>query len=241
MLAEYSKDRSLWHVALVGVNMGRRCSWDDLLAIFLVFLVFTSTAAIIPIVQMDPAFKRMRAREDCKTLAFAVKLLATLRAREAYRDKNGSEGDTWLLYTWNRRTSVTDNMGRWPNLSKTIRPWRCYKGNPNSLPKGFQSITEFLEDWHPDRVTDQNVLLKARRIGFDPWGRPYLINIGNMKEDVKPDPGFAFVTWVISAGPNGMIESSDRLPLELERKKISPMTYVPKDGDDIGYVVDETF
>ena len=220
--------------------MRKKWSWDDLLAIFLVFLVFASIVAIISIVRMDPAFKRMKAREDCETLACTIKLLAILRGRETYRDKIRSEGDTLLLYTWNRRTSVADNMGRWPHISETIRPWQCYKGNPISLPVSFQSVRGFLQDWDSDKMADQNLLLKAGRIGFDPWGRPYMINIGNIRGSVKPGPGFVFVVWAISAGPNGMIESSDRLPLGLEGREISPMTYVPK-GDDIGCVVGATF
>jgi hypothetical protein len=41
------------------------------------------------------------------------------------------------------------------------------------------------------------------KIGEDPWGNHYLVNIKNANPADKPDR----VIWVLSAGPNGKIET----------------------------------
>ncbi len=52
--------------------------------------------------------------------------------------------------------------------------------------------------------------------GPDPWGRRYVVNIGLIPSADSPteDRGPArFAVWVMSAGPNGVIETSYRQPI----------------------------
>ena len=46
----------------------------------------------------------------------------------------------------------------------------------------------------------------------DPWGNRYLVNIGLLKETASAGSGDASAVWVLSAGPNGNIETAFRLP-----------------------------
>ena len=46
----------------------------------------------------------------------------------------------------------------------------------------------------------------------DPWGNRYLVNIGLLKEPAPVGSGDASAVWVLSAGPNGNVETAYRLP-----------------------------
>jgi hypothetical protein len=66
-------------------------------------------------------------------------------------------------------------------------------------------------------------------LGSDPWGHRYIVNIGL----IDPSPGSHTSTgepksavWVLSAGPNGIIDTPFNQPL-------TPT--VTTGGDDIGY------
>jgi prepilin-type N-terminal cleavage/methylation domain-containing protein len=62
-------------------------------------------------------------------------------------------------------------------------------------------------------------------LGPDPWGNRYIVNIGQI--DAMQASGLGstkFAVWVISAGPNGIIETMPN----------RPFTNAPLGGDDIG-------
>ena len=46
----------------------------------------------------------------------------------------------------------------------------------------------------------------------DPWGNRYLVNIGLLEETAPAGSGDASAVWVLSAGPNGNVETAYRLP-----------------------------
>ena len=58
----------------------------------------------------------------------------------------------------------------------------------------------------------------------DPWGNRYLVNIGLLKETAPAGSGDASAVWVLSAGPNGNVETAYRLPAR--SAKVG--------GDDVG-------
>lgn len=208
---------------------------NDLLAALLVLITFAAIFAITRLVGFDPAFKRIRARENCQTLGRSIRLVSKLKRGKTGEAEIRGTGTT-LLYTWKGNSEVADNIARWPRISPKIRPWRYYKGIPKDLPSGVQNMKEFLKNFHPENRSEQDLLLSVRFIGFDPWGKPYLINIGNMGEKEAIEPGFVLLTWALSAGPNGVIETGDYLPSNSAGEGISQIGFAPS-GDDIGYVI----
>ena len=46
----------------------------------------------------------------------------------------------------------------------------------------------------------------------DQWGNRYLVNIGLPKKPAPAGSGDASAVWVVSAGPNGNVETAYRLP-----------------------------
>lgn len=205
------------------------------MALFLVLASFASILVVIPLVRMDPTFKSLRAREDCRMLAQVMKLLPRLRLQERGKAEIWTTRTT-LLYTWKETSDVADSIDRWPHFSETIRPWRYYRGITNDLPAGFQKVKKFLKNFHSDNKNEQDLLLRAASIGFDPWGKAYLINAGNMAEKEAIEPGFILLTWAISAGKNGAIETVDYVSLDLCRKDSSQISSAPR-GDDIGCMI----
>ena len=213
-------------------------NWNDLLAFLLVLVTFGSVIAVIPLVHDDPALKRARATEDCQMLARAIKILPKLQRRKSSRQERGIDSGT-LLYTWNQNVDRADRVGRWPRLSEEIRTWLHYSGSPATPPAGSQDVRAFLEGYLPDSLTEEERLMKAKRVGFDPWEKPYLINVGNMRNTIAPEPGIRLITWALSAGPNGIIETPDYLPLGIGEAGVSRDSDLTR-GDDIGCVVGES-
>ena len=212
-------------------------NWNDLLAFLLVLLTFGSVIAVIPLVQDDPALKRARARKDCEILGRTISILGRLKRTKISRQEKGSEGKT-LLYSWDENTDEGESVNRWPRMSEKITPWRYYPGSPKILPAGFQNVKAFLKGYVPDSLIEEERLMKAKRVGFDPWGRPYLINIGNMRNTKAPEPGNTLMTWALSAGPNGIIETPDCRPSDASEPEMTRDRDVTR-GDDIGYRVEK--
>lgn len=217
---------------LLRKNMWKTWKWDDLLAAILILMTVLSLFAVALLVRMDPAFKRIRAREECRILAQALELLAKTPPIESDKRKVWSESIA-LLYTW-EGTSTANNADKWPYLSPSIRPWRHYGMNAGYPPTRSQEVKEFLKEFRADNLREQDLLLKARSVGFDPWEKTYVINIGNMSEKENTEPGSRPLTWVLSAGPNGMLETPDFVFSDEER--LSGAGLVPG-GDDIGCVI----
>lgn len=63
------------------------------------------------------------------------------------------------------------------------------------------------------------------QLGFDPWGRTYIVSVGAMEANGRPvAPGAR--GWILSAGPNGVLETAPDASV--------------LGGDDIGMIVDGT-
>jgi hypothetical protein len=107
---------------------------------------------------------------------------------------------------------------------------------PNDFSATFQNVERFLKNLHSDDQSEQDLLSRASSIGLDPWGKRYLINIGNMRNKDAIESGSVLVTWAISAGPNGRIETPDYVPSHLVPKD-PPQLALPARGDDIGCVI----
>jgi hypothetical protein len=215
--------------------MRRRWNWNDILAFALVLLTFVSVIAVIPLVRDDPALKRARARQDCEILARAIRMLVGLDRTEISRHERGSESKT-LLYSWDENTGEADSAGRWPRMSEKITPWLYYTGAPKIPSAGFQNVKGFLQGYEPVGLIEEERLMKAKRVDFDPWGRPYLINIGNMRERRIPDTDAAMITMVLSAGPNGIIETPDYRRSGGSERETAETREITQ-GDDIGSIV----
>jgi hypothetical protein len=209
--------------------------WNDLLAFLLVLLTFVSIVVVIPLVQDDPGLKRVRATKECQALARAIRTLPELDQRESARRERGS-GSVAFLYTWDAKVDQPDSLDRWPHVSEKIRPWRDYKG-PSGVPStALWNVRKWLEGYMPDSLIEKERLMKAKRVGFDPWGRPYLINIGNMRKTGDTKPGVAWITWALSAGANGVIETLDYERVDPSEPEVTRDREVTQ-GDDIGCIV----
>ena len=111
--------------------------------------------------------------------------------------------------------------------------------SPDTHSARFQNVKAVLDGYAPDSLIEEERLMKAKRVGFDPWGRPYLINMGNMRSTGSPEPGIRLITWALSAGPNGIIETPDYLPLNTAETGVRRDSDITT-GDDIGCVVGES-
>jgi hypothetical protein len=106
----------------------------------------------------------------------------------------------------------------------------------NHFPDMFQNVKDFLKNFHSDDPREQDLLSRASSIGLDPWGKRYLINIGNMRNQEPIESGFMLLTWAMSGGPNGMIETPDYVSSDLGPKDLAQIAVSPR-GDDIGCVI----
>lgn len=209
--------------------------WDDFLGAGLVLAIFVSISAIPALLRMDPDYKRMRAREDCRILAQSFKVV--MRLEQKRREEGQAFGPcATLLYTCKSGGCAVETIQSWPRLSPRMRPWRYYEGAAKIAPGECQNAREFLQDFEPDNMGDKDLLLKAGFIDFDPWGKPYIINIGNMREKRAEEGGSVLLTWVISAGPNGLIETADCVALGPEGGEVPRISAATR-GDDIGCVI----
>jgi prepilin-type N-terminal cleavage/methylation domain-containing protein len=139
-------------------------------------------------------------------------------------------------------TNFYKDLSRWPNLGPTgAAVTGLYSGtiaNPvtPAPPTGFNGITGAgwaALVWDPlwnHLVTNGGLRYPnaaalenrwqgsyATQLPRDPWGRPYVINVGTLSLTGTPPPA----VWVLSAGPDGIIQTA--------------MTAASTAGDDVGY------
>ncbi len=60
------------------------------------------------------------------------------------------------------------------------------------------------KNWNPDGYLD--------RLPIDPWGNPYIIHVGAMEKDGSAIGGAGAKGWILSAGPNGVLETNPTDP-----------------------------
>ena len=152
--------------------------------------------------------KTAKARNETQVVAAAV--------TNAYKD----------LGRWpNRNTAVTDYGALYTGIvlpaatfiSAAATGWTAAGAGWNSLD------THLVTNGHayPAAGDTKWAGPYATTLPVDPWGRPYVINAANFTSVVVPP----IPTWVLSAGPNGLIETN-----------IAAATTVTG-GDDIGFRV----
>lgn len=92
-------------------------------------------------------------------------------------------------------------------------------GGPGDAPKGLEGSV-----WVGGRLGALDRYL-SRSLRPDPWGNRYLVNIGVVGADGPAASGSRpFAVWILSAGPNGIVETPYR----------DPATSSVLGGDDIG-------
>ncbi len=64
--------------------------------------------------------------------------------------------------------------------------------------------------------------------GADPWGNTYLVGAINFEDTTNGMP-----VWIISAGPDGIIQTNINSPVCFDGVSIDPITSVASVGDDI--------
>ncbi|MBF0099963.1 MAG: prepilin-type N-terminal cleavage/methylation domain-containing protein [Desulfobacterales bacterium] len=79
------------------------------------------------------------------------------------------------------------------------------------------------------------------RVGLDPWGLPYLININAFLRDMncddfKGEPGKTYTAWVISGGPNRIIDT----PVELDSGETTDKSQPKCGNDDVCFLLGST-
>jgi prepilin-type N-terminal cleavage/methylation domain-containing protein len=135
-------------------------------------------------------------------------------------------------------TNAYKDLGRWPNQNTPPPDYGGLYTGPTTPPAAFFGAatgwtaagagwnaldTHLVTNGHAYPATGDTKWAGpyATTLPVDPWGRPYVINAANFTSVVVPP----IPTWVLSAGPNGLIETN-----------IAAATTVTG-GDDIGFRV----
>jgi prepilin-type N-terminal cleavage/methylation domain-containing protein len=167
-----------------------------------------------------------RAQNDSRTIATAI--------LEFYKDngfapawavaQNGGPGPAAS------RLDILVSPGNAPGidlragtLAGTLAGW--LNGRVGLLADQLMSDTPAYATRTPGSQSGWNGPYLSSTLGSDPWGNRYIVNIGQIEMAAGNGPGATkFAVWVLSAGPNGIIET---LPNQ-------PFTSAVLGGDDIG-------
>jgi prepilin-type N-terminal cleavage/methylation domain-containing protein len=133
------------------------------------------------------------------------------------------------------------DLGRWPNRNTAVADYNgLYTGAVTPAAAFFGVATGWAPPGAQWNALDTHLVTNghtyplppsdtkwagpyATTLPVDPWGRPYVINAANF---IPPaPPALAIPVWVLSAGPNGVVETN-----------INAATTVPG-NDDIGFRV----
>ena len=139
-------------------------------------------------------------------------------------------------------TNAFKDLGRWPNRNTAVADYGgLFTGLAASTPTAafFGAATGWAAPGAQWNSLDTHLVTNghtypaagdakwagpyAATLPVDPWGRPYVINAANFIP--PPLPAQPFPVWVLSAGPNGIVETN-----------IAAATTVTG-GDDIGFRV----
>ena len=164
--------------------------------------------------------KRARAKNDCLVIGSAIGSFYKDTGRMPTMDAAGrdrlnilvSEGNiparaagigTWHIATTSARCDLLSN-----HLSANTP--KAQAGNVYPTVGEFSWLGAYQTEFPPD-----------------PWGNRYAINIGNTRNNT--DPTLSYALWVLSAGPNGTLET--------EYNPSTPPigTVLATGGDDIAY------
>jgi len=158
---------------------------------------------LVPMIfnQIDEA-KISRAQTECKSISSAMLM---------FRKETGK----WPYYVPDCSGTYSTLQTGTGNLPASAAGWQI---NSNAIPFGVilnlpgQGITGALQSCYNGKA--QSYLMEDKP---DPWGNMYIVNTANFVTDGP--------VWVISAGPNGQLETSVNSPT---------LNDLIPSGDDIG-------
>lgn len=186
-----------------------------LLEVVIVLAVFAAlAAALVPMGfrYIDDA-KKTQAQNDANQLAQAIGQFIKDTGRAPYKNNtatlkipakesgdfdclHGSKGSDWTTVTdattsdtWTSSGGIQCQSGS--ATRDTIENQMILNTPGGSGTKAYP--TSGISAWKGPYLSS---------VPVDPWGNKYLVNIG------KADPGASKAVWVISGGPNGLIETS---------------------------------
>lgn len=152
---------------------------------------------LVPMIfnQIDEA-KNARAQADCKSISSAILLFRRDTGKWPYYVPAGNcTTETYTTIQGGGTVPPTDNtVGAWGVLKGTDVALDYILNLPGALPVADQTC-------YNDKA--KNYMSSASP---DPWGKQYVVNAANFADATKP-------VWVISAGPNGCIDTSIDSPI----------------------------
>ncbi len=167
-----------------------------------------------------------RARNDCNTIASAI---VQFRKDTGFfpqwaRALPGRPGETRerLVLLTGPGNAPTGDAG---NIA--LQPWLSPSGQLSTGALGDQLIanTPVYPPRGPSAALGWNGPYLSSPVGADPWNNRYMVNVGAADPSREPQAtGGDNAVWVISAGPNGIIET----PF------VQPGTSAKLSGDDVG-------
>ena len=181
----------------------------------------TLTALSIPVVmEKIEQGKSARVAGDLQTLVDGyikfIKSTATLPAV----DRAGTKDQIQLL-TVGRGNDPTDNTGTWGRITRRD--------------DAFNHLVEDSPEGTEDGYTNAGISWDGPYIGDvreDPWGNNYYIYVEPLYTAELATVTDRIIGWIISAGPNGVLETSNTSPTLNDRAVDRA-----KGGDDLGIMI----
>jgi len=164
--------------------------------------------------------KRARAQNDCLVVGAAIASFYKDNARMPTMDAAGQNRITLLVSEGNTPAQAS-GINAWNTATTSVRSDLLSNHLSANTPKAqisniYPTTGEFA--WRGTYLTE---------FPSDPWGNRYAVNIGNTINSTNPLLSYAL--WVLSAGPNGIIETEFN-------PSIPPLgTILATGGDDIVY------
>lgn len=164
--------------------------------------------------------KRARAKNDCLVIGSAIGSFYKDVGRMPTMDTQGRS-----------RIELLVSAGNVPAQAGGIRNWNdaTTAGDCDLLINHLTTNTPKGQTANVYPTTGERAWLGAYQTDFpaDPWGNRYAINIGNTLNPTNPSLSYA--VWVLSAGPNGTIETNFNPAVP------APGVTLQTGGDDIVY------
>ncbi len=183
----------------------------EIITILAVIAIMAAVLSPMILNYMDDA-KKTKAEADVKTISGVILSLAKDVAHfPIYTDGTKTIGDPDIELLRGPGNNPTDNPAAGQGWLGTTKIGQLENHLVTNTPGGIKYGTSGRFFWKGPYV---------EKISEDPWGNRYLVNVKNGNPNDKP----AKVVWVLSAGPNGKIETD---PTALADAGPSP------GGDDI--------
>jgi type II secretory pathway pseudopilin PulG len=185
----------------------RRDAGFTLVQLLLVLAAIAVLALLLPaaIARVVSQARVDRARAETRVIAAAI---SQFRADTGFyplwsraRDGGpGTEADRVQLLVGEGNIPLPDGPKQWPSAAGLDRLDHQLITNA----PGYRRATSGTSGWNGPYL--------ASDVGPDPWGNRYMVNVGLVSGDATtgPQPAPPLAVWVISAGPDGKIETPYR-------------------------------